>query len=88
MILDPTEAQVLMACDTVGSIPSMLRSMPGSTADEVEAAVERLCGRGYLVGRGGRYLALPVALPGLLEARAANLARSDRQPGTCLRDPT
>ena len=88
VILDPTEAQVLMACDTVGSIPSMLRSMPGSTAGEVEAAVERLCGRGYLVGRGGRYLALPVALPGLLEARAANLARSDRQPGTCLRDPT
>lgn len=76
VILDSMQARVLTACDTVNSIPALLRSMPGSTAGEVEAAVGQLCGRGFLVGRGGRYLALPVALPGFLQSRARNLARS------------
>lgn len=77
VVLDSIEARVLMACDTVGTIPSLVRSMPGSTAGEVTAAVRQLCRRGFMVVRADRCLALPVALPGFLAARAKGLASSD-----------
>jgi hypothetical protein len=77
VVLDSIEARVLTACDTVGTIPALVHSMPGSTAEEVTAAVQQLCRRGFMVVRADRCLALPVALPGFLEARAQNLARSD-----------
>jgi ribosomal peptide maturation radical SAM protein 1 len=79
-VLDPIDADILLAADAVTSVSALTAAAPGRSAAEVETAIARLCERGYLLRHGSRCLGLPVALDGFLASRRRVIGEQSEAP--------